>query len=271
MAVDDQRRPAKRLGLVLEALPALLRRDVVALAEPVAVEDGDDVGELLVGDEVHRLPDLAFARLAVADQAIDRLVDAVEPRGGAEPRRHRQALAERAGRRVEEGKAQRRVGMAVDRAVDGAQLHQVLRRHRLGVALRIEGDAEIGASGIDDRHRMALRQHQPVGARRARPLRVPAHHPVHQHRRQMRQRQRRGRMAAPRRRGGAQRQLADLDRLGMDDLVQRRHRPSPAAGALRANASERPRLPPGRRRLPAPRRYSREVIDPYQFRDARAH
>ena len=54
-------RVRKGFGLVLQMRPILLARDKVALAEFVAVEQGDDVREALVPDEIHRLPDLTLA------------------------------------------------------------------------------------------------------------------------------------------------------------------------------------------------------------------
>lgn len=38
----------------------------VALAKGIAVEDSDYVCQLVIGDEIYRLPDLPFARPAVA-------------------------------------------------------------------------------------------------------------------------------------------------------------------------------------------------------------
>ena len=76
MAVDGPDVAAEGLELGRQRLGGLLGRDVVALALAVAVEDGHDVGELVVDDEVQRLPDLAFAALAVADDAVDSLVGA---------------------------------------------------------------------------------------------------------------------------------------------------------------------------------------------------
>ena len=205
-------------------LPVLRRRDIVALAQRVAVEDGDHPAEALIGAEIHRFPDLSFARLAVADDAEDALRHAVEPRRAPEPRRDRQALAQRSGRRVEERKAKRRIGMAVDRRPDLAERHQVALRHRPALAVGLERDAEIGARGIKDRHRVPFAQDQPVGPRIVRLGRRPAHHAVHQHRDEMRERQRRRRMAAARRRGGADREPPQVDCLGMKEVREIGHR-----------------------------------------------
>ena len=55
--------------------------------------------------------------------------------------------------------------MAVDRRPDLAERHQVALRHRPALAVGPERDAEIGAGGINDRHRVPLAQDQPVGPR----------------------------------------------------------------------------------------------------------
>ena len=78
--------------------------------------------------------------------------------------------------------------MAVDRRPDLAERHQVALRHRPALAVGPERDAEIGARGIKDRHRVPLAQDQPVGPRVVRIGRRPAHHAVHQHRDEMRER-----------------------------------------------------------------------------------
>ena len=135
----------------------------------------------LIGAEIQRLPDLSLAQLAVADDAEDALRHAVKPRGACEPRRHRQALSERSGRSIEERKTKHRIGMSVDRRADLAERHQVALRHRPALAVGLERDAEIGACGIDDRHRVPLAQDQPVGRRVVWIVRRPAHHAVHQH------------------------------------------------------------------------------------------
>ena len=81
MAVDHHCRPGERFGLALEFLPTLRFGDEVALAKRVAVHDRDHVGKLMIGDEIHRLPDLPLTGLAVADDAVDGLVQTIDPRG----------------------------------------------------------------------------------------------------------------------------------------------------------------------------------------------
>ena len=85
--------------------------------------------------------------------------------------------------------------------------------------MRKEGDTEVGAGGVDDWHRMALGQHQAICAEIARLLRSPAHRVIHQRGDQMRKRERAGGMAAACGCGGADRELSDGDRLGVDELA----------------------------------------------------
>src|SRR5207253_2697075 len=77
VAVDDADIEAVGLEFGLDALLGLLGGDAVGLAVLVAVENGEDVGELAVHDEVEGLGDLAFAGFAVADDAVDAPIDLV--------------------------------------------------------------------------------------------------------------------------------------------------------------------------------------------------
>lgn len=49
----------------------VLQRRRVALAQPVDVQDGHQVVQLVVGGEGHRLPHGALGELAIAEQAED--------------------------------------------------------------------------------------------------------------------------------------------------------------------------------------------------------
>jgi hypothetical protein len=111
-----------------ERLGALLPAHAPRLPELVAVEDRQHVVQPVVDDEVERLGDLPLARLAVADDAVDALVDLVDPRRLADPRRDREAHAQRAGRGVEEREALHRVGVPVEHAVELAQRLEVVGR-----------------------------------------------------------------------------------------------------------------------------------------------
>ena len=59
VAVDGANDEPEGVELIGEALVALLWRDPVAMGKLVAVEDGDDVGERVIGDEVGGFPVLA--------------------------------------------------------------------------------------------------------------------------------------------------------------------------------------------------------------------
>src|SRR5690606_28651667 len=84
-----------------DPLRVLLRRDRSRLPVAIAVEDRADLSQPPLGNQVERLPDLPLATLPVSDQAVDPAIEAVERGRDREPRRDRQALAERAGRRGE--------------------------------------------------------------------------------------------------------------------------------------------------------------------------
>ena len=67
----------------------------------VVVDDDADVLELLGGREHRRLPDRALVALAVAQQREDAVAAALDPAASAMPSAERQAVAERAGRRLD--------------------------------------------------------------------------------------------------------------------------------------------------------------------------
>jgi hypothetical protein len=73
-----------------EPLGALLIAHAPRLPVLVAVEDRQHVRQLVVDDEVERLGDLPLARLTVADDAVDPLVEPVHPRRLPEARRDAQ-------------------------------------------------------------------------------------------------------------------------------------------------------------------------------------
>src|SRR5690606_11962782 len=112
----------------------LLRADLVRLRPDVAVEDGAHGLEVVILDEVDRFPDLTLARLTVADDAEDPLVEAVDLRRRGEAGGVAEALAERPGGGVKEREALDRVGVAVDDRVDGAERHRVVAGHGASLA-----------------------------------------------------------------------------------------------------------------------------------------
>ena len=83
-----------------------------ALAQPVDVDNGGEVAELVVAGLVERLPDRAFRGLAVPAQHPGVVVEPVQVAAGqAHADRVGQALAERAGGHVDPG--QYRGGVAL--------------------------------------------------------------------------------------------------------------------------------------------------------------
>ena len=91
VSVTD-RKPC-RFKLGRQGLGRLLRTDLVRLAVAVAVEDRQYVGERVISDEVDGLGDLALTSLAVADDAVDALLQAIASRGDRQAGRNREAMA----------------------------------------------------------------------------------------------------------------------------------------------------------------------------------
>ena len=105
--------------------------------------------------DVGRFPHRAFGRFAVAEQHVGPVVRLDPPRVQRDADRRADALAERAGRHVDERQPRRR--MAFEVRIDPPQLQQ------LGA---VEG-AGLGPRGVQNRRRVALRQHEAIAARDA--------------------------------------------------------------------------------------------------------
>ena len=235
---------AEGLELVGDAFGGLLVGDAAGLAVGVAIEDGQHIGELVLGDVVEGLGDLALAGLAVADDAVDAPVEPVEAGGLAEPGGDAQALAQRAGGGVEEGEALHGVGVPVELTLKLAEVLEV-RGGQLAAArgvLAVE-DAELGGGGVDRGDRVALAEHEPVAGGVVGVVGAPAHGVEHQHGDQVRDAQGAGRVAAAAGGGHLEAELADLDRLGVDRCFKGHAWPSAGGKGLRA-----------RRGAPAPTR-----------------
>ena len=175
----------------------------------------------MIDDEVHRLPDLAFAGFAVADDAVGVAVDPVHLRSRRHAGRHAEALPQRSGGGIEEMHAQAGVRVAVDGAFNGPEIQGVLAGHLAGFGLILANDAaEVSHGGVDDGHGVAFGKDQPVGGSVPRILRIPPHVVVHQHGRQMGQRQGGGGVPAAGDGGHFDRQLANLDCLLMYSLCK---------------------------------------------------
>ncbi len=145
VAVDLEHLPIERAVLVDERIDVHDVFHPPVDLEPVLVDDAADVVEAIVPGLHRGLPDLAFLLLAVTHQAVDAVVPLVEPRGESAPDGERQALTERAGRRLDAPELQP-VRMALVRSVKLPQAHDVLDVEETGHA---ESDVERGSLVAD--------------------------------------------------------------------------------------------------------------------------
>jgi len=119
VAVDHQGLSAEGLdsaGVAVE-IPFQLGR--AALAEPVHVDNGSEIAEVVVAGLVQRLPDRALGGLAVPAQHPGVIVEAVQAAASqTHPDRVRQPLAERPGGYVHPG--QDRGGVALQAGTEAS-------------------------------------------------------------------------------------------------------------------------------------------------------
>ena len=174
VAVDLDRVPAEgaRPVRVRVEVPAVHR--LAALAEPVDVDDRDEVVELVVRAVLERLPLRALGDLAVAEEHPDAERKPVELLPGE---RHadavRQALAEGAGGDVDPGDPRRR--MPLEHAPELPVGREVL-----------DGESARGAvHPVEERGRVPFREDQPVVVRVLRPVEVVPQVLGEQHRHQV--------------------------------------------------------------------------------------
>jgi hypothetical protein len=183
VAVDLDRVPAEgaRPVRVRVEVPAVHR--LAALAEPVDVEDRDEVVELVVRRVLERLPLRALGDLAVAEEHPDAEGQPVELLAGERhPDAVRQALAERARRHVDPRDPRRR--MALEHAPELAIGLQVVDRDGPGRAVH----------AVEERRGMSLREDEPVVVRILRLREVVPEVLREQHRHQVGGRHARGRV-----------------------------------------------------------------------------
>ena len=146
------------------------RRDVVDLRngvvdlQLVVVGKADEVGKALGGGEHGRLPDLAFLRLAVADERVDRRAVVLKLRAERNAHGAGEALAERAGGHVD-------AGGEVHVAVAGQMRAALVEGEQLGL-----GEvAAVGERGVHRGAGVALRADKAVASRHFRLGRVDVH------------------------------------------------------------------------------------------------
>ena len=119
VAVDDQRAGSERPGTAGPRIQVPAEVGRTALAEPVDVDDDDQVGELVVRGLVQRFPDRAFGQLAVAAQHPDPVRQPVQALAGQrDSDTVGQPLTERAGGDVHPG--QHRSGMTLQALPEAA-------------------------------------------------------------------------------------------------------------------------------------------------------
>src|SRR5207247_1025670 len=162
--VDDVHAPAERGEAALVGLEVVAEHRRPRLAERVHVDDRHEVLDLLVARHLRGLPHRALRHLAVAEQDEDPRVGAEHARAERQANADAEPLAERAGGDVDERQPRR--GVALEIAVDLAQLHEILAVERAGRRPR----------RVEQRRRVAFAQHEAVARRIARRLRVEAHH-----------------------------------------------------------------------------------------------
>ena len=236
MPVDVEHREPDRFELPDQDLRRLLGADLAGLPVSVAVEDRQHVGQLLIDDKVQGLGDLALSGLAVADQAIDPLVQPIVFGGHAQPRGHGQPLPQRTRGGIEEADALHRAGVTVQTRIRFPQRENVVHRQRTCLVAFSDHRPQIRQRRVDNGHRMPFGQNQTVGSGVSRMLRQPAHAVIQQDRHEMSQAQcTRG---VPTARSGAHVQagVIELNGFGVDSSFKRHRLPF----LYRHTATDRP-------------------------------
>ena len=221
MSIDALDHETRRLELVRQLLSRLLGTDRARLPEAVAVENRQDVGQRPVDNEVNRLGDLALARLPVADDAVDPLVQPIVPRRDPQARGHREPLSQRTSRGVEKGKPFHGAWVTVQARISLPEGHDVVDRHGPDLVAQSEGHPEVTEGGVQDGNRMALGEDEPVGGRVTGVLRQPPHRVVQEDGHDVAKAQAAGGMAAAGCLAHVEAQMIELDRLRVNGCFKR--------------------------------------------------
>ena len=114
----------------------------------------------MIGDKVHRLPDLPLTRLAVADDAVDRLVKLIQPSGRASPPTERPCPSG-ASRGIEKRETESGLGWP---SIGLPMLRKAMRSSMSWTRVTTWRDRhpEIGTGRIDDRYGMTFGENQPI-------------------------------------------------------------------------------------------------------------
>jgi hypothetical protein len=166
----------------------MAERRRLALAEPVRVNDGDQIIQFVNSRERRRFPNRAFGDFAIAHQDVGVVIQFVQSRGERHADADAEALAERTRRHVREREARR--GMTFQFAGELPERRQFGNRQKTVFRPR----------GVKQRRGVAFRQNETVVVIVVRILRIVTHLPEKKRGDQIRRREARGRMSAARRR-----------------------------------------------------------------------
>jgi len=164
MAVDLDDVPAEGLELLVEGLG---RHDVLGRAvdlQPVHIDAGAEIVEMILGGGHHGLPDLALGQLAVAKNGVDAVVLVGLLAGQRHAGRHGNALAQGAGGHVDAGIIVH-LDVAGHVALDAAEHFEVFHGE----------EAAQRQHGVDGGRAVALGHHKPVAVGVLRVLGIDAH------------------------------------------------------------------------------------------------
>ncbi len=138
----------KAPNLRARAAEIVLVHGPVRLAEPVDVDDGDEIAELPAGRGGGRFPDLAFGAFAVAHEDEGPGRGLVEPLGQGHSDADRQSLTERARRGLDPRHAGGRVALEVAR--DLPEVEEALERDDAGLGVDRPEEGRGMALGEDE-------------------------------------------------------------------------------------------------------------------------